>query len=137
MGVLVESTLPGMVGVGEVALGVESLGDGLMVGELLAVVRSQGVSVVHEGFQLLEDGLREAVGRTSFDLLQQGQPRFALGERDDGLSATLPENSVHFPIAQSLPRGHNLRSLGDAGAIRELSAPVVAPVALTTLFLAA
>ena len=38
VGVLVESKLPGMVGVGEVALGVESLGDGLMVGELLAVV---------------------------------------------------------------------------------------------------
>ena len=38
VGVLVESTLPGMVGVSEVALGVESLGDGLMVGELLAVV---------------------------------------------------------------------------------------------------
>ena len=33
VGVLVESTLPGMVGVSEVALG-----DGLMVGELLAVV---------------------------------------------------------------------------------------------------
>jgi hypothetical protein len=38
VGVLVESALPGMVGGGEVALGVESLGDGLMVGELLAVV---------------------------------------------------------------------------------------------------
>ena len=38
VGVLVESMLPGMVGVSEVALGVESLGDGLMVGELLAVV---------------------------------------------------------------------------------------------------
>ena len=38
VGVLVESALPGMVGVGEVALGVESLGDGLMVCELLAVV---------------------------------------------------------------------------------------------------
>ena len=37
-GVLVESALPGMVGVGEVALGAESLGDGLMAGELLAVV---------------------------------------------------------------------------------------------------
>ena len=39
VGVLVESALPGMAGVGEVALGVESLGDGLMVGELLAVVK--------------------------------------------------------------------------------------------------
>ena len=31
IGVLVEPTLPGMVGVGEVALGVESLGNGLIV----------------------------------------------------------------------------------------------------------
>ena len=38
VGVLVESALLGMVGVGKVALGVEFLGDGLMVGELLAVV---------------------------------------------------------------------------------------------------
>ena len=38
IGVLVESALLGMVGVGKVALGVEFLGDGLMVGELLAVV---------------------------------------------------------------------------------------------------
>ena len=38
VGVLVESALPGMLGVGEVALGIDSLGDSLMVGELLAVV---------------------------------------------------------------------------------------------------
>ena len=46
VGVLVESALPGMVGVGEVALGVESLGDGLMVGELLAVVIGERVNKV-------------------------------------------------------------------------------------------
>ena len=43
IGVLVESALLGIVGVGEVALGVESLGDGLMVGELLAVVIGERV----------------------------------------------------------------------------------------------
>ena len=43
VGVLVESALPGMAGVGEVALGVESLGDGLMAGELLAVVIGERV----------------------------------------------------------------------------------------------
>ena len=89
---------------GEVEIELEFGGDCFVLRELLAVVRSQGVSVVHEGFQLLEDGLRDAVGRTSFDLLQQGQPRFALGERDDGLSATLPENSVHFPIVAARPQ---------------------------------
>jgi len=46
VGVLVESALPGMVGVGEVALGVESLGEGLMVGELLAVVIGERVDKV-------------------------------------------------------------------------------------------
>ena len=46
IGVLVEPTLPGMVGVGEAALGVESLGDGLMVGELLAVVIGARIQLV-------------------------------------------------------------------------------------------
>ena len=46
IGVLVEPTLPGMAGVGEAALGVESLGDGLMAGELLAVVRGECVNKV-------------------------------------------------------------------------------------------
>jgi hypothetical protein len=37
-----------MAGVGEVALGVESLGDGLMAGELLAVVIGERVDKVGE-----------------------------------------------------------------------------------------
>jgi len=48
VGVLVEPTLPGMAGVGEAALGVESLGDGLMAGELLAVVIGERVNKVGE-----------------------------------------------------------------------------------------
>ena len=48
IGVLVEPTLPGMVGVSEAALGVESLGDGLMAGELLAVVIGERVDKVGE-----------------------------------------------------------------------------------------
>ena len=66
MGVLVESTLPGMVGVGEVALGVESLGDGLMVGELLAVVigeRVDKVGLLVSGAGAFLDELRPLVDR--------------------------------------------------------------------------
>jgi hypothetical protein len=54
VGVLVESALPGMVGVGEVALGVESLGDGLMVSELLAVVIGERVNKVGMRLQCCE-----------------------------------------------------------------------------------
>ena len=57
VGVLVESALPGMVGVGEVALGVESLGDGLMVGELLAVVIGERVDKVGMRLQCCEQGV--------------------------------------------------------------------------------
>ena len=62
VGVLVESALPGMVGVGEVALGVESLGDGLMVGELLAVVIGERVNKVGMRLQCCEQGVRDGLG---------------------------------------------------------------------------
>ena len=58
MGVLVESAFPGMVGVGEVALGVESLGDGLMVGQLLAVVIGDKVGM---RLQCCEQGVRDGL----------------------------------------------------------------------------
>jgi hypothetical protein len=57
--------------VGEVALGVESLGDGLMVGELLAVVIGERVNKVGMRLQCCEqdvrDGLCGLVGSLSND----------------------------------------------------------------------
>ena len=53
----------GMVGVGEVALGVESLGDGLMVGELLAVVIGERVDKVGMRLQYCEQGVRDGLCR--------------------------------------------------------------------------
>ncbi len=112
---------------GEVEIQVEFLGNRFVLRELLAVVGGQGVRVGGEGSQLLEDGLRDAVGRAPFDLLQQGQPRFSFVERDNGLASTLPENSVHFPIPDPLALVHNRRPLFDADAIREFPAPVAKP----------
>ena len=63
VGVLVESALPAMVGVGEVALGVESLGDGLMVGELLAVIIGERVDKVGMRLQYCEQGVRDGLCR--------------------------------------------------------------------------
>ena len=66
VGVLVEPTLPGMVGVGEVALG-----DSLMAGELLAVVIGERVDKVGMRLQCCEqgvcDGLCGLVGSLSND----------------------------------------------------------------------
>ena len=46
---------------GEVALGVESLGDGLMVGELLAVVIGERVDKVGMRLQCCEQGVRDGL----------------------------------------------------------------------------
>jgi hypothetical protein len=47
--------------VGEVALGVESLGDGLMVGQLLAVVIGERVDKVGMRLQCCEQGVRDGL----------------------------------------------------------------------------
>ena len=112
---------------GEVEIQVEFLGNRFVLRELLAVVGGQGVRVGGEGSQLLEDGLRDAVGRAPFDLLQQGKPRFSFIECDNGLASTLPENGVHFPIPDPLALVHDVGSLVDADAIWELSTPIAKP----------
>ncbi len=61
VGVLVEPTLPRMVGVGKVALCVEFFGDGLMIGELLAVVIGEGVNKVGMRPQCYEQGIRDGL----------------------------------------------------------------------------
>ena len=119
---------------GEIEIQVEFSGNRFVLRELLAVVGGQGVRVIGEGAQLLKDGLRDVIGRAPFDLLQQGQSRFAFVERDDGLLSAQPENGVHFPIPDPLALVHDVGSLVDADAIRELSAPFIAPVSFATLF---
>ena len=62
VGVLVESALPGMAGAGEAALGVESFGDGLMIGELLAVVIGERVDKVGMRSKCCEQSLGDGPG---------------------------------------------------------------------------
>ena len=56
VGVLVEPTLPRMLGMGKVALCVEFFGDDLMIGELLAVVIGEGVNKVRHEAAVLGAG---------------------------------------------------------------------------------
>ncbi len=102
-------------------------GDDFVVREFLAVVGGQGVHVVSERSQLFENGLRDTVSRAPFDLVHQGQTRFAFVERDDRLAPALTNDGIDFPIAESLPRGHNFRSLVDADAIGEYSTSITKP----------
>ncbi len=129
----------------EVEVQVEHGGDRFVLRELFAIVGSQRVRVLSEGIEQLENGLCDLIGRAPFDLAQQRQTRFALGESDNGLASALPEDSVHFPIAEPFSLGYDFRSFIDADAIREFPSPVanpcrldwVAPVAFAPLLLTA
>ena len=51
IGILIESSLPGMIGVGEIDLRLQRLSDVLMSGKLLAVVGGDGMGVFLVRFQ--------------------------------------------------------------------------------------
>ena len=124
VGVLVESGLPGMVGVGEVALGVKSLGDGLMVGELLAVVIGERVDKVGMKLQCCEQGVRDGlcglVGSLGNDAvacpaLRKREQDRAVGLADHGVGPQSPVRGV--PRRSRLPPlTHCLFFLGRATA---------------------
>ena len=99
VGVLVESALPGMVGVGEVALGVESLGDGLMVGELLAVVIGERVDKVGMRLQCCEQGVRDGLCGLVGSLGNDAVACPALRKREQDRAAGLADHGVGLPVA--------------------------------------
>ena len=99
VGVLVESALPGMVGVGEVALGVESLGDGLMVGELLAVVIGERVDKVGMRLQCCEQGVRDGLCGLVGSLGNDAVACPALRKREQDRAAGLADHGVGLPVS--------------------------------------
>ena len=119
----------------EVEIQVELSGDRFVLRKLFAVVGSHRVRGLGDGLEHFENSLRDAVGSAPFNLAEQRQSRFALSERDNRLALAFPDDGIHFPVAEPFSPVHNFRSLIDAGAIGEYSTPIVAPVALATLFL--
>ena len=107
--VLVRAALPGSIRMGEIEIQVEFSGNRFVLRELLAVVGGQGVRVIGEGAQLLKDGLRDVIGRAPFDLLQQGQSRFAFVERDDGLLSAPAREWCPLPNPRSAGVGPRRR----------------------------
>ena len=84
---------------GEVALGVESLGDGLMVGELLAVVIGERVDKVGMRLQYCEQGVRDGLCRLVGSLGNDAVACPALSQREQDGAAGLADHGVGLPVS--------------------------------------
>lgn len=85
----------------EVEGGIELLGDGLVSGEFLAVVRRQGMHTRLEGLEQAHDRLADEVGGFAFDLGQQGIATLALDEGYEGLAMVGADDRIAFPVAHA------------------------------------
>ena len=72
-----------------------------MGGELLAVVGGDGIDRLFYRIEQLDGGVLYLLRRLSRHLLQEGEPRLALGEGYKGLAAASAGNGVGFPIADT------------------------------------
>ncbi len=104
IGVLVGATLPGSIGMSEVEVGVELAGDGLVVGEFLAVVGSQGMHKGLEWSEQARDRLADEVGGFVLNLGQQGIAALALNERNERLAMVGANDRVALPMAYASAR---------------------------------
>lgn len=84
---------------GKVESGLELPPDLLMMSELSAVVRRDGLD--WEPTQLSGDGLRHQLGRVAPNMSQAGEFRPALDEADNRRLMLAPDDGVSFPITES------------------------------------
>jgi len=108
-----------------------------MIRKLFTVVCGDRVSSLHMRLEQLNDRIGYRFGRFAVDFLQEGQAGFPVRQGDDGMPMPFSNDGVHFPISQALAGIHNCRPFVDAYPVFELPPPVVAPVALPALLLAA
>ena len=72
IGILIEPTLPRAVWVRKVHIGLQALGDELMLGKLLAIVKGQRLALLLVGAQQINDGLRHPGAVARAQLAGQG-----------------------------------------------------------------
>ena len=121
---------------GEVALGVESLGDGLMVGELLAVVIGERVDKVGMRLQYCEQGVRDGLCGLVGSLGNDAVACPALRKREQDRAAGLADHGVGLPVSGAGAFLDDLRPLVDRNPTPDLAPAVITPVAFPAPLLA-
>ncbi len=86
---------------GKVKPGVECIGDMLVTGKLLTVIGGQCDDPVGPWRQKIDEGIRDALGCVTFDLFDQGETGFSLGQGDQGLSVVFTDQDIEFPVTDT------------------------------------
>lgn len=122
--VLVGAPLPRVIGGGEVALDWVNLLDGLVIMELGAVVERDRL----EALAVLRDRCHRSLvdlgHRAARQLLDDGQARLALDQRQHAMVLVGPDDRVALPVPDAQPRLHVLGALADVPLARQ-NAPVI------------
>lgn len=76
------------------------------------------------------DGSRKVICSRPFNLVDESQPRFVLGQRDDSLSVAFADYSIQLPVAYTPPGLYDGRPRIDRGPSEGLASPLIGPVVL-------
>lgn len=135
--VLVCTTLPRGIGMGEEEIGIERSGDPLMAGKLSAIVSRQRMHTGRERRQQGDHGIRDGIGSLGRHMGDQGIARLAFIERNESLLMAGANNQIGFPVAEATARINNSRAPINRHLVGDGATPVATAIAFPTHLLAA
>ena len=107
-----------------------------MIREFFTVIRSYRMDLDRQRLQELDHSICHGLRGFALDLPQEGQAGLPLGQGNNCLAMSFSDYCIYFPITQALACIHDSWPLVDAYPVLEPSATIVAPIALSPLFLA-
>ena len=138
VGVLIESTLPGVVGMCEVHIGIQAVGNEGVLGKLLAIVKCQRQALAFVGSQQFDDGLGYTGAVLGVHPLGQGVARLALHQSDQRALVAFADDRIALPVADAAFFINDGRALLDADPVLNHPTALLATgVALAAHLLAA
>ena len=135
VGVLVESALPSLVGMGKIDRRVQHLADRGMVGKLLAIIGGNRLGMLLMGREQRNGRRRYVLGLFGGDFAQHGIARAPFDHRDERPGALAAHHEVNFPIADATFFFDDGRSLVDADSVFNLPSGVGFSIAFLAFLL--
>src|SRR5919106_6827771 len=117
IGVFIGAALPRRIGMGEVELELKCLSNLLMIGELLAVIGSQGVHLVCDRQEQLHGLPTNSLCRSVGYFSKHGEARFAFGQAEQDWLVVLAEEGVCLPVTEACSALHDVGTLFDTATI--------------------
>ena len=120
----------------KVKFGIEFVSDGFMISKFFSIIWGQGMNLRREGSQKINDGVCDALGSFTFNLLNKSEAWFTLSQRDDSLLVMLANDGIKLPVANTGARIDDGGTFIDADPVNELASAAIAAIAFTSLLLA-